>query len=74
MDVTCVHGNVCQVPDTKVQLDDGSQEWSEMVGIVPDLLVPLLVGADWPGLPKATLESSRPARPHVVPTIFKKAF
>lgn len=61
VNVTCVHGNVCQVLATEVQLDDGSQEWSEMVGIVPDLLVPFLVGADWLGLPKATLESSKPA-------------
>lgn len=32
----------------EVMLGDAQHEWPIMVGIVPDLPVPLLVGPDWP--------------------------
>lgn len=44
--VTCVHGGIREVPATKEFLGVPQGESPLLVGLVPDLLVPLLVGRD----------------------------
>lgn len=56
LDVMCIFGNFHQVLASEVMLCDGHQKWLLLVGIIPDLPVPLLVGRDWSGFLKPTPE------------------
>ncbi|XP_047662749.1 uncharacterized protein LOC113641784 [Tachysurus fulvidraco] len=44
--VMCIHGDAHSVPATKVKIPG---KWPVLVGLIPDLPVPLLLGHDWPG-------------------------
>lgn len=50
LSVTCVHGDVQELPAVEVWLDFGE---GEVVGVIDDLPVPLLIGQDWPCFQKA---------------------
>lgn len=52
VDITCVHRNVCRVLAVEVALGNGQHEWLIMLGIVPELPVPLLVDRDRRGFPE----------------------
>lgn len=47
--VTCVHGDTQEVVTTNIQIGDETSEWELSVG---DLLVLLLRGRDWLGIPE----------------------
>lgn len=46
--MTCAHGNAQELAPTRVQVGDHQGEWELLVGVKPDLPVPLLIGKDWP--------------------------
>ncbi|XP_053477967.1 uncharacterized protein LOC128606034 [Ictalurus furcatus] len=59
--VTCVHGDTREVPAAEVQIQGEAGVWPLQVGLIPELLVPLLLGRDWPGFPMGpTAEPQRP--------------
>ncbi|KAK3554748.1 hypothetical protein QTP70_033442, partial [Hemibagrus guttatus] len=45
---SCVHGNAQTVPSAQVRIGGPAGEWPLLVGLIPDLPVPLLLGHDWP--------------------------
>ncbi|XP_053540484.1 uncharacterized protein LOC128634217 [Ictalurus punctatus] len=47
--VTCVHGDIREVPSAEVRIRGEAGTWPLQVGIIPKLPVPLLLGRDWPG-------------------------
>lgn len=59
--VTCIHGDAREVPATKVQIQGRAGTWPLLVGVIPDLPVPLLMAGDWPGFPASPAPKIRRA-------------
>ncbi|KAK2825144.1 hypothetical protein Q7C36_019071 [Tachysurus vachellii] len=51
--VSCVHGDAHSVPTAQVKIRSKAGEWPLLIGFIPDLPVPLLLGHDWPGFAAA---------------------
>ncbi|KAF7706759.1 hypothetical protein HF521_020013, partial [Silurus meridionalis] len=60
--VACVHGDVHEVPTVRVRVANGGGEWPLVIGLVPNLPVPLLLGRDWPGFQRQQAIARRTSR------------
>lgn len=66
--VTCVHGDSMEIPAAEVQIQGKAGTWPLLVGVIPDLPVPLLLGRDWPGFPASPAPKSSRAPQHTKET------
>lgn len=57
--VTCLHGDAWEVPATKVWVGSSRSKWPLLIGLVPKIPVPLLIGKDWPGFPMELLATPK---------------
>lgn len=61
--VAYVHGDAQEMATTYAHTGEERGEWKVPVGVVPDLLIPLLLGQDWPGFPRELPATRRMRRP-----------
>lgn len=56
--VSCIHRDIREVPATKVTVFALTNNWPLLVRLILELLVPLLLGRDWPGFPTQPTQRS----------------
>ncbi|KAI7812640.1 hypothetical protein IRJ41_006229 [Triplophysa rosa] len=59
--ITCVHGDTRQVPARRVIVSAEPGSWPVEVGVMKDLLIPVLLGRDWPGFDHLLSTTMQPA-------------
>ncbi|KAK3528419.1 hypothetical protein QTP86_034236 [Hemibagrus guttatus] len=55
--ILCIHGNVQSVPSAQVLIWGPAGKWPIIADVIQNLLVPMLLGYDWPGF-STTMKAS----------------